>query len=76
MRRVKLGRGLSHKNESYLHEPREDLSEPSALFSEQSRLGNATRVHGRENDTGILVIAAVQFGDGHHVANLIENVLG
>jgi hypothetical protein len=55
---------------AYLHEPGEGLSEPCALFSEKSSLGNASRVHGRENNASILVVAAVKFGHGHHVADL------
>mmetsp|Transcript_23095 Transcript_23095/g.53032 ORF Transcript_23095/g.53032 Transcript_23095/m.53032 type:complete len:452 (-) Transcript_23095:97-1452(-) len=53
-----------------LHEPRKGLAEPGALFSEKSCFGNASGVHRRESDAGGVVITAVQFRYGHHVANL------
>ncbi len=46
------------------------LTEPGALFSEELGLGDASGVHTGEGNSGGLVVSSVQFGDGHHVANL------
>jgi hypothetical protein len=46
------------------------LSEPRPLFTEQSSLGNASRVHARKNNSGVFVVFLMQLGNGHHVANL------
>mmetsp|Transcript_1532 Transcript_1532/g.3383 ORF Transcript_1532/g.3383 Transcript_1532/m.3383 type:complete len:305 (+) Transcript_1532:1798-2712(+) len=53
-----------------LHEGRENLSEPISLFAEESGLCDTAGVHAGEYNSGILVVSSVQFGDGHHVANL------
>jgi len=46
------------------------LTEPGTLFSEELGLGNASRVHTREGDSRGFVVSSVQFGNGHHIANL------
>mmetsp|Transcript_4137 Transcript_4137/g.11529 ORF Transcript_4137/g.11529 Transcript_4137/m.11529 type:complete len:242 (-) Transcript_4137:796-1521(-) len=53
-----------------LHEKWEQLSEPLSFLAEQVGLCNATRVHTRENNSGILMVSSVKFRDGHHVAYL------
>jgi len=57
-----------------LHEPRECLTEPRALLTEQSGLGNTARVHAGEGDAGLIVVPTVKLRNSHHIADLIGNI--
>ena len=46
------------------------LAEPRSLLSKQRGLSNAARVHTAESNSSAFMISSVQFGNGHHIANL------
>jgi hypothetical protein len=71
LRQPLAGRVLGHVPLGHvLLEEREELLEDPVVLAEQTRLGDAPGVEGRERDAGLLMVSPVELADCEHVAHL------